>query len=570
MKGFSDEMPPEDSKDGKAATQSQQGHLLREQDIKVLDMCSAPGGKTCALLEYFAELVSSESTTTPTCGIKSVSLTALDRSYSKIRRVQKLCQKALKNGSCGANAAASGKVHFEAFRADSAKLLPVPENRATAAEEEHEDRGEETKNGNVACMQHEHEQKTGEAETSSTTSSCANVHLVLDNKKAASGCVVVQRKKNPHVFYHKKIDLRSDHWQAFYQVLWEDEKRDLQDSVLTRKKSEKKFYKAILARFSRDRSMCSREHVDAMMRLHNNGDRILEEARRMLATDHVQEHMDKEDETVVKFLEQQVKLRDQVRAQIFPPRPLPNSANASSPPTTATMTPSPSTSATTSCSSVPSSASSSSKSPTSTGSSRTSTSSSAWLPEGFDFILCDVPCTAMGQKPLLSFPLSYENDVLATQQYQRGFLRQAFELAKVGGEFVFSTCTLTLEENEENVAWLLQAYAGRLELVDLRKHFGGNIGTLGKNKQILGKNEKNEGGHQEQHGNNSEKSSGNCVLNLIRRDDAQEVYVHDDERLYGFQLEEAPDTFDRRFVMRFDPRYWDLGFFVSKFRKIAS
>ena len=47
---------------------------------------------------------------------------------------------------------------------------------------------------------------------------------------------------------------------------------------------------------------------------------------------------------------------------------------------------------------------------------------------------------------------------------------------------------------------------------------------------------------------------------------------YDDPRVYGFDLPHSTTQdsgYDRRFVLRFDPRWWDLGFFVAKFQKIA-
>merc|ERR1719428_1320443 len=52
------------------------------------------------------------------------------------------------------------------------------------------------------------------------------------------------------------------------------------------------------------------------------------------------------------------------------------------------------------------------------------------------------------------------------QEYQRHFLRTASRLLRPGGTLVYSTCTLTAEENEENVAWALASLP--LDLEDAR------------------------------------------------------------------------------------------------------
>jgi 16S rRNA (cytosine1407-C5)-methyltransferase len=50
-------------------------------------------------------------------------------------------------------------------------------------------------------------------------------------------------------------------------------------------------------------------------------------------------------------------------------------------------------------------------------------------------------------------------------------------LLKVGGELVYSTCTMHPEENEGNVAWALQEYPNTLELIDIdAKYKIGNPG----------------------------------------------------------------------------------------------
>lgn len=50
-------------------------------------------------------------------------------------------------------------------------------------------------------------------------------------------------------------------------------------------------------------------------------------------------------------------------------------------------------------------------------------------------------------------------------------------LVKPGGILVYSTCTITLEENEQNVAWVLEKYP-QMELVAINS----NIGSPGINK----------------------------------------------------------------------------------------
>ncbi|NJE10933.1 RsmB/NOP family class I SAM-dependent RNA methyltransferase [Thermococcus sp. MAR1] len=71
-----------------------------------------------------------------------------------------------------------------------------------------------------------------------------------------------------------------------------------------------------------------------------------------------------------------------------------------------------------------------------------------------DKILLDAPCTALGIRPKL-----WENrtprDIIATARYQRHFINAAIKSLRMGGVLVYSTCTLSYEENEANVRYIL-------------------------------------------------------------------------------------------------------------------
>lgn len=92
------------------------------------------------------------------------------------------------------------------------------------------------------------------------------------------------------------------------------------------------------------------------------------------------------------------------------------------------------------------------------------------MTERFDKVLCDAPCTAQGTARKDSDALEYcsiENiEKMARLQYQ--LLESAIHSAKVGGQIVYSTCTLTPEENEGVVMQILEKFAGQLEIVDPR------------------------------------------------------------------------------------------------------
>lgn len=80
-------------------------------------------------------------------------------------------------------------------------------------------------------------------------------------------------------------------------------------------------------------------------------------------------------------------------------------------------------------------------------------------PEQFDKTLVDVPCTMEG-RIRCDDPDSYKDwsphkvkDLSVRQQY---LLRSAIASTKVGGTIVYSTCTLSPEENEGVIDWILK------------------------------------------------------------------------------------------------------------------
>jgi 16S rRNA (cytosine1407-C5)-methyltransferase len=93
------------------------------------------------------------------------------------------------------------------------------------------------------------------------------------------------------------------------------------------------------------------------------------------------------------------------------------------------------------------------------------------MTERFDRVLCDAPCTAQGTARKDSDALEYcslEN-IGKMAKLQRELLTAAIHACKVGGTIVYSTCTLTPEENEEVVAAMLHQFPSQLEVVDPRE-----------------------------------------------------------------------------------------------------
>ncbi|KIR01847.1 hypothetical protein P261_00661 [Lachnospiraceae bacterium TWA4] len=83
------------------------------------------------------------------------------------------------------------------------------------------------------------------------------------------------------------------------------------------------------------------------------------------------------------------------------------------------------------------------------------------FPQFFDKILCDAPCSGEGmfrRDEIARTEWSPENvDKCASRQKE--ILQNVMIMLKPGGRLVYSTCTFSEEENEQNVDWLLANYS---------------------------------------------------------------------------------------------------------------
>ncbi len=82
------------------------------------------------------------------------------------------------------------------------------------------------------------------------------------------------------------------------------------------------------------------------------------------------------------------------------------------------------------------------------------------FPGYFDKILVDAPCSGEGmfrKNGEAAFQWSPENVTMCAKR-QKSILESAASMLKDGGRIVYSTCTFSTEENEENIGWFLERH----------------------------------------------------------------------------------------------------------------
>lgn len=93
----------------------------------------------------------------------------------------------------------------------------------------------------------------------------------------------------------------------------------------------------------------------------------------------------------------------------------------------------------------------------------------AIYPEKFDAVLLDAPCSMQGLRASDSHKTRVItlNEVQALAARQVRLLESALRTVKVGGQVVYSTCTLTPQEDEGVLAELLEKYPGCFKIQEL-------------------------------------------------------------------------------------------------------
>lgn len=93
-----------------------------------------------------------------------------------------------------------------------------------------------------------------------------------------------------------------------------------------------------------------------------------------------------------------------------------------------------------------------------------------------DIVLADLPCSGLGiigKKPDIKYQVSKEQiDSLA--DLQRQILSVVCQYVKPGGKLIYSTCTISQKENQEQRNWFLENFS-EFEAVDLEEKLGKSL-----------------------------------------------------------------------------------------------
>jgi NOL1/NOP2/sun family putative RNA methylase len=101
------------------------------------------------------------------------------------------------------------------------------------------------------------------------------------------------------------------------------------------------------------------------------------------------------------------------------------------------------------------------------------------MEEMFDKVLLDAPCTALGSHPF-AWERIDKRSLQVMPDVQKKMIKSAFEALKPGGILVYSTCTITKQENEEVIYYLLNKFGGaKLEAISLELPHSAGLSEYG-------------------------------------------------------------------------------------------
>jgi len=196
------------------------------------------------------------------------------------------------------------------------------------------------------------------------------------------------------------------------------------------------------------------------------------------------------------------------------------------------------------------------------------TSPAGFLPESFDAVLLDAPCSALGLRPRLvqsATPLY----LVQCGLYARKLLDAAVHFVRPGGRLVFSTCTISPFENEANVRYILDKFSHCIRLVPAEPRVGG-AGLVGEHPSggIQACLENTSAAARDQGNASDQRQEGVQCQNSFAAPCAAAAGDGEKMQYSEVWLSEA----EARLVQRFDPSgpQDTIGFFIAAFEKTQS
>lgn len=92
-----------------------------------------------------------------------------------------------------------------------------------------------------------------------------------------------------------------------------------------------------------------------------------------------------------------------------------------------------------------------------------------------DIVIADLPCSGLGiigKKPDIKYRMT-QDKIDSLVELQRNILSVVCQYVKPGGTLVYSTCTVNVRENEENMAWFMDHYP--FEAVNIEGRLGDKL-----------------------------------------------------------------------------------------------
>ena len=94
----------------------------------------------------------------------------------------------------------------------------------------------------------------------------------------------------------------------------------------------------------------------------------------------------------------------------------------------------------------------------------------SWFPETFDRVLLDAPCSMQGLRESDSHSIKpiTQKEINQLSKRQIKLLESAIKAVKIEGQIVYSTCTLTIEENEMVLDHILKSFPNKIQIDPLQ------------------------------------------------------------------------------------------------------